>query len=1434
MVMMKIRMLYFFIATALTLPFGYVYAGNPIISTVPTGPTAGLYLSYPFSGNANDVSGNNNNGTVQNGASLTADRYNNASSAYSFNGSSQYISTTTSVASPGPQNFSISVWFETTTTTGGKLVGFGSSQTGGSGSDDRHIYMSNTGQIYFGLYPGSCKAINTTTTYADGKWHHAVATESTTNGANLYVDGALQATDASMTTSQSYTGYWRVGYDNLWTWPGQPTSFYFKGSLDDIAVYNTELTAAQVYTLYGGGSAPVCAGSTLSLQVNSVSGATYSWSGPNSFSSTSQNPTVSSSATTAMAGTYTCTVTTAGGSSSIKVTAVVNAEPTLGTMPTSGAYLSYPFTAGSLTDISGSSNTATISGTVTSTTDRFGNASNAYNFDGSTGSIYTTNSIASPGPQNFSISVWFKTTTGGGLLVGFGSSRTGSSGNHDRCLYMNNSGKIYYGIWPGVVKTINTATAYNDGNWHHAVATTSTTNGSNLYIDGVLQATDATMTTSQSYTGYWRIGYDSVNGWTSQPTNFYFTGSLDDIAVYNTALTAAQVGAAYGAWYTGSTSCGNTLSLNANTVSGATYAWTGPTGASIPAGQNPSVSNAPAGTYTCTVTNGCTSSISLIVGTSYTWTGTTDTNPITAANWGGTAPPFNGTDNLVIPAGLTNYPALTASESISTLTIGTLASFSLNGFTLSVGCNIYNSATGQILYGSSNSSGVTFNGTAAQTYTGGSTTNTAELGNMTINNTAGVTITGGPVDIYNLLTITSGNLIINNAGNGVLTLKSTATQTAAVGVMPSGYSIQGEVNAERFLTGGGLSSNRGYRLLSSPVNQSGYATSASNTFGLYYLGIHNSYAGALTIGIGGTSNGFGITNNNPTIYLYDESQVYNGYSFTLGNHVPVYKINSTETETIGTYTNKSIPIGNGFLMYFVGPSSRTDAWASTPPQDVTLTGIGYVNQGDFTVNLWTTGGSTLSYTAGSPVNTTTHPYPGLTMVGNPYPSTIDLHQVISDNTSSIDNVYVLSAKDSPNQTYIAYTAFGTSAPNQGYAVSGEGFFVHVTSSGAKTLTFNESEKVPSVQLTGSGLIMAAPNAHAQALGGGLPAGQHSLAAALPQNVLSGLYMKIEKDSTTYDYCGIYFRQDWSAKLEDGDAPDLNSTAGAVVVSSLSSDNIRLAVNHMPDYAKGIQVKLYANARADGLYNLKIEGIRNIDTLYDIYLIDHYKKDSLDIRRYGSYAFNIYKSDTSSFGGNRFELSVRLRPLPVYHLLDFAGQKVNSGIQVSWKTEAEGNYTGFVLQKQDGASGQYNQIDSGQGNGSGTYNYVDTNPVTGNNTYRLQQSDVVGNISYSPQINIVYNPLQANGAISVYPNPTKSALNLKINPALNLAANTANNAGTVYGIKIVSTLGSVILSATTNQQNWQTDVNGLLPGTYIVQVVNNRNGSFVGKGTFVKL
>ena len=53
-------------------------------------PSTGLVGYWPFNGNANDESGNGNNGTV-NGATLTTDRLGNANSAYSFNGTTQEI-----------------------------------------------------------------------------------------------------------------------------------------------------------------------------------------------------------------------------------------------------------------------------------------------------------------------------------------------------------------------------------------------------------------------------------------------------------------------------------------------------------------------------------------------------------------------------------------------------------------------------------------------------------------------------------------------------------------------------------------------------------------------------------------------------------------------------------------------------------------------------------------------------------------------------------------------------------------------------------------------------------------------------------------------------------------------------------------------------------------------------------------------------------------------------------------------------------------------------------------------------------------------------------------------------------------------------------------------------------------------------------------------
>jgi hypothetical protein len=83
---------------------------------------------------------------------------------------------------------------------------------------------------------------------------------------------------------------------------------------------------------------PYCEGGTISLSTPLVSGATYSWTGPNGFTSAVRTPT-RSNATTADAGTYSVTVTVNGCTSAAGTTnVVVNATPATPNASNGGPY----------------------------------------------------------------------------------------------------------------------------------------------------------------------------------------------------------------------------------------------------------------------------------------------------------------------------------------------------------------------------------------------------------------------------------------------------------------------------------------------------------------------------------------------------------------------------------------------------------------------------------------------------------------------------------------------------------------------------------------------------------------------------------------------------------------------------------------------------------------------------------------------------------------------------------------------------------------------------------------------------------------------------------------------------------------------------------------------------------------------------------------
>ncbi|MGW7135161.1 DNRLRE domain-containing protein [Streptomyces xanthophaeus] len=142
--------------------------------------------------------------------------------------------------------------------------------------------------------------------------------------------------------------------------------------------------------------------------------------------------------------------------------------------------------------------------------------------------------------SSYSVETWFKTnTTRGGKLIGFGNNQARGSSNYDKHVYMTNNGRLVFGVYTGATRTITTAAAYNDNQWHHVVATQGP-GGMTLYVDGVQRGT-LNVTTHENFAGYWHVGGDSLGGWPDRPTSEYWAGQLDESAVYPTVLGAAQV-----------------------------------------------------------------------------------------------------------------------------------------------------------------------------------------------------------------------------------------------------------------------------------------------------------------------------------------------------------------------------------------------------------------------------------------------------------------------------------------------------------------------------------------------------------------------------------------------------------------------------------------------------------------------------------------------------------------------------------------------------------------------------------------------------------------------------------------------------------------------------------------------------------------------------
>jgi len=148
--------------------------------------------------------------------------------------------------------FSIEAWFRTTTTAGGRIIGFGNGdEDWASTTVDRQLYMSPQGKIVFGM--GSKKVtISSPSAYNNNAWHHVVGTYSSTTGADLYVDGQLVASGNGAAANLT-SGYWRIAAEAPLKWPSAPTN-YFAGSIDEAVVYAIALSQARIQAHFAAAS----------------------------------------------------------------------------------------------------------------------------------------------------------------------------------------------------------------------------------------------------------------------------------------------------------------------------------------------------------------------------------------------------------------------------------------------------------------------------------------------------------------------------------------------------------------------------------------------------------------------------------------------------------------------------------------------------------------------------------------------------------------------------------------------------------------------------------------------------------------------------------------------------------------------------------------------------------------------------------------------------------------------------------------------------------------------------------------------------------------------------------------------------------------------------------------------------------------------------
>nr|MCU0345062.1 LamG domain-containing protein [Ignavibacterium sp.] len=208
---------------------------------------SGIVAHYSFNGDANDLSGNGNHGTVYE-ALLTSDRFGNSNSAYQFDGASDYIAVPDNATLDLTNEITLCAWVKRTRFGVDMIFEKGGDWTAGTCNYGMSLHNSNNNMFYF-FFNGGWRG---TDGVNDFNWHHyAVVAQHGNANPLLYIDGELKTvyySDGAATINlTSSTLNLNIG--------SQLGSFIYYGAnvIDEIRIYNRVLTQDEILMLAGNG-----------------------------------------------------------------------------------------------------------------------------------------------------------------------------------------------------------------------------------------------------------------------------------------------------------------------------------------------------------------------------------------------------------------------------------------------------------------------------------------------------------------------------------------------------------------------------------------------------------------------------------------------------------------------------------------------------------------------------------------------------------------------------------------------------------------------------------------------------------------------------------------------------------------------------------------------------------------------------------------------------------------------------------------------------------------------------------------------------------------------------------------------------------------------------------------------------------------------------